>query len=162
MGSFNHGNVIAQCSSNSSLENRYHWRSNECLPISSGAGQHLVDADDMEWMQSHSDMELILSAELDEVLVAANTSGFQGFGAQLFILVRHEMHAQREVIDESLLATEIEDTDFRVWHTAAETRLRVRLIFTVTIAKTREIFGYSGSDHQIDATVIRFLERTSH
>lgn len=139
MGSFNHGNVIAQCSSNSSLENRNRQQSNECLPIGSGAGQHLVDADDMEWMQSHSDVELILAAELHEVFVATNTTGFQSFGAQLFILVGHEMHAQWKVVDVCLLATEIEDADFCVWHTAAETRLRVRFIFTVTIAEMSNV-----------------------
>lgn len=92
-------------------------------------------------MQSHSNVELILAAELHEVFVAANTTGLQSFGAQLFILVGHEMHAQWEVIDVSLLATEIEDADFGVWHTAAETRLRVRFVFTVTIAKMKETIG---------------------
>lgn len=89
----------------------------------------------MEWMQSHSNVELILATELHEVLVAANTSGFQSFGAQLFILVGHEMNAEWEVINISLLATEIEDANFCVRYTTAETRLRIRFVFAITIAR---------------------------
>lgn len=118
------------------------------LPISSGTRQHLVDADDVERMQTHTDVELVLAAELDQVLVAANTSCFQSFGAQLFVLIGHQVDAQREILDGGLLATEIEDTDFRIWDTTAEPRLRVWLVFTVAItgkkgkSKVRFMFGY--------------------
>lgn len=101
--------------------------------ISSGTRQHLVDADDVERVQTHTDVELILAAELDQVLVAANTSSFQRLGAQLFVLIGHQVHAQREVLDVGLLATEIEDTDLRIWDTTTEPRLRVRLVLTVAI-----------------------------
>lgn len=87
----------------------------------------------MEGVQTHTDVELILAAELDQVLVAANTSGFQGFRAQLFVLIRYQMDAQWEVLDVGLLATEIEDTDLRIWDTTAEPGLGVRLVLTVAI-----------------------------
>lgn len=86
-------------------------------------------------MQSHSDVELILAAVLDQVFVAANATSFQCFGAELFIFIRHEMNAQWEVIDESLLATQIEDTNLGIGNTSTEARLRIRLVFTVAIAK---------------------------
>lgn len=86
-------------------------------------------------MQTHTDVELVLAAELDQVLVAANTSGFQGFRAQLFVLVRHQVDAQGEILHGGLLATEIEDTDLRIWDTTAEPRLRVWLILTVAITE---------------------------
>lgn len=63
------------------------------LPIGSGARQHLIDSDDVEWMKSHADVELVLTAELDQVLVGADTAGFQRLRAELFILVRHEVDA---------------------------------------------------------------------
>lgn len=107
------------------------------LPISSSAGQHFVDANNVEWMQSHTDVELILAAELHQVFVAANATGFQRFGAQLFILIGHEMNAQGKVIDESSLSSQIENANLGVWNTTTETRLRVRLVFAVAITKTR-------------------------
>jgi hypothetical protein len=55
----------------------------------------------MERMQTHSDVELVLAAVLDEVLVAANAASLKGLGGQLFILVGHEMHAEGEVFDMS-------------------------------------------------------------
>lgn len=90
-------------------------------------------------MQSHSDVELILAAVLDQVFVAANSAGLQSFRAELFIFIRHEMNAQWEVVDEGSLATQVEDADFRVGNTTTEARLRVRLVFTVAITKTRKI-----------------------
>lgn len=89
----------------------------------------------MEWMQSHPNVELIFAAEFHQVFVAANTTGFQSFRAQLFIFIRDEMNAQWEVIDESSLSAQVENTDLGIWNTTTETRLRVRLVFTVAIAK---------------------------
>lgn len=90
-------------------------------PISSGTGQHFVDADHMERMNAHTNVELVLAAELHQILVAANAASFQRFRAELFILVRHEMHAEREIFCRCLLTTEIEDTDLRIRHTTTET-----------------------------------------
>lgn len=86
-------------------------------------------------MDTHTDVELVLSAELDQVLVAANSAGFQSLGTQLFILVGHEMDAQREILDGRLLSAQIEDANLRVWHTTAEPGLGVRLILAVAITK---------------------------
>jgi len=88
-------------------------------------------------MQSHSDVELILAAEFDQVLVAANAACFQGLRAELFIFIRNEMNAQGKFIDVGLLSAQIEDTDLCVWNTAAEARFRVRLIFAITITVSR-------------------------
>lgn len=111
---------------------------NECSPISSGTGQHLVDADHVEGVQTHTDVELVLSAVLHHVLVAANTSSLQGFGRQLLVLVGDQVHAQREVLHAGLLATQIEDTDLGIGHTTTEPRLGVRLILAVAITVAEE------------------------
>ena len=60
-------------------------------------------------------------------LVGADTGGFESLGAQLFILVGNEVNAQRKLVDIGTLATKIEDTDLRIWHTTVETRLGVWL-----------------------------------
>ncbi len=48
-------------------------------PIGPGTGQHLVDPDDMVWVNPHSEMESLLARSLDNVLVCANSSGFESF-----------------------------------------------------------------------------------
>ena len=55
-----------------------------------------------------------------DVLVGANSSGFEGFRAQLFILVRHHVHAERELVDIGAFTAEVEDADFGVGDTAVE------------------------------------------
>jgi hypothetical protein len=72
-------------------------------------------------------MESFLAGHLDEVLVGADTGGLEGLGAQLLILVRHHVDAEREVIDGSALAAEIEDADLRVGDTTVEPGLGVGL-----------------------------------
>lgn len=88
-------------------------------------------------MDAHSDVELVLSAELDQVLVAANSAGFQSLGTQLFILVGHEMDAQREILDRGLLSAQIKDTNLWVWHTTAEPGLGVWFVLAVAITKCK-------------------------
>ena len=54
------------------------------------------------------------------VLVCANTSGFESLGAQLLILVGDQVHTAWEFVDVCALAAKIEDTDLWVWHTTVE------------------------------------------
>jgi hypothetical protein len=113
-------------------------------------------------MQSHSDVELVFTAELHQVLVAANAASFESLGAQLFIFIRHEMNAEWEVIDVSPLSAQVEDADLGVWDTTAETRLWVRFVFTVAIAKKRKRCIITDPERVVEMDVIRFLEITSH
>jgi len=46
-------------------------------PISTSAGQHLVDTDDVEGVDANPQMEGILSGRLGDVFVGADTSGFK-------------------------------------------------------------------------------------
>lgn len=51
-----------------------------CLkPISSSAGKHLVDTQDVEGMHPDPQVEGILSSILDHVLVSSDTCCFQSF-----------------------------------------------------------------------------------
>jgi hypothetical protein len=103
-------------------------------PIGTSARQHLVDTDDMVGVDTDTEMETFLSGNLDEVLVGANTGGFEGLGGQLLVLVGDEVNAEREVVDAGLLATEIEDADLGVRYTAVEPALGVGLVLAVTVA----------------------------
>lgn len=108
------------------------------LPISSSAGQHLVDADDVEGVEPYTQMEGILAAVLGQVLVGTDTASLQGLGGDLLPLIGHQMDAQGEVIHASLFATQVVDADLGVWDTPAETRLGVGLVFAVTITERKE------------------------
>ena len=55
--------------------------------ISTGAGEHLVDADHMPRMNSDSDMETFLTSVVLHVLVSSNTGGFKSFGGDLFLFI---------------------------------------------------------------------------
>ena len=50
-------------------------------------------------MSAHAEMEAFFSCHLDEVLVGADTGGFESLRAQLLILVGYEVDAAREFIE---------------------------------------------------------------
>jgi len=102
--------------------------------IGSGTRQHLIDTDNMVRVSADTKMESFLSGNLDEVLVGADTGGFESLGAQLLIFVRDEVDAEREFVDVGAFTAEIEDTDLRVGHTTVEARLGVRLVLAVAVA----------------------------
>ena len=59
-----------------------------CLePISSRAGHYLVDADDMEGLELHSDVKTIFATVFHQALVGTNMSSLQGFGGELLKLI---------------------------------------------------------------------------
>lgn len=95
--------------------------------IGTGARQHLVDTDDVVGVSANTHVETFLSGGLDEVLVGADTGGFESLGAQLLVLVGDEVDAEREVIDTSTLSAKIEDSDLRVGDTTVEPGLGIRL-----------------------------------
>ena len=83
----------------------------ERSPISTGATQHLVNADDMEGVDANAKVERILARVLSHVFVSANTGRFQSLRRDLFVLVRDEVSAEREVIDAGTLATQVKNAD---------------------------------------------------
>merc|ERR1711935_1187589 len=101
--------------------------------ISACARQHFVDSQYMEGMYTNPDVELVLGCVFHHVLVTANTSGLEGFSGKLLKFIRHKMDTQRELIDSSLFAAQIEDSDLGVGDTTTEPRLGVRLVLTITI-----------------------------
>lgn len=53
-------------------------------------------------------------------LIGANSSGFQGFRAQLFVFIGDHVHTKRKFVDICTLAAEIEDADLWVRYTTIE------------------------------------------
>jgi len=112
--------------------------------IGTSTGQHLIDTDNVEWVASDTHVETVFSGNLNQVLVGTDTGGFESLGAQLFILVGDEMDAERELIDTSTLPSEIEDTDFWVWHTTVESGLWVWLVLAVAVATSWTATHFDG------------------
>jgi len=114
---------LAPCTTHTGLET-----------IRSGTGQHLVDANNVEGVDTDTQVERILSGSLRHVLVGANTGGFQSLRRQLFILIRDQVGAEGEVIDRGTLTAKIENSDLGVGDTTIVPRLGVRLVLAVAIA----------------------------
>lgn len=112
--------------------------------IGTGTGQHLIDTDDVEWVASDTHVETVLSSNLDEILVGANTGGFKSLGAQLFVLIGNEMDAERELVDTGTLSSKIEDTDLRIWDTTVESGLWVWLVLAVTVTTSWTTTHFDG------------------
>ena len=65
-------------------------------------------------------MEAVLSGHLGNVLVGANTAGFEGFAGDLFYFVREQVHGEWEIVNGGFLAAKVVDFDFGVWDCTAE------------------------------------------
>jgi hypothetical protein len=102
--------------------------------IGTSARQHLVDADNVVRVSAHTHVETFLAGNLDEILVGADARSLEGFGAQLLILVGHQVDAGREFIDIRTFTAQIEDADLGVWHTTVEAGFRVWLVLAVAVA----------------------------
>lgn len=106
-------------------------------PISARAGQHLVDADDVEGVQPHSDVEAVLATALHHVLVGADACGLQGLRRELLVLVGHHVATEWKLVHLRLLPTQVKDADLRIGDPSAETGLWVRLVLTVPVTAGR-------------------------
>ena len=56
-------------------------------------------------------MERVLSGRLCDVLVGADTSGFESLTRKLFVFVGDQMSTEGEVVDGSTLSAQVEDPD---------------------------------------------------
>lgn len=117
-------------------------------------------------MSADTQVETLLSGDLDEVLVGADTGGLEGLGAQLLIFVGHEVDAEREVVDGSALAAKIVDADLWVGDTTVEPGLGVglrviRVSYTVCVPFVRKRFWMdsAGAGLRISAGLRRLVTR---
>jgi hypothetical protein len=102
--------------------------------IGTSARKHLVDANNVPWVDSNSNVESQFTSVHLHVLVGSNTGSLKSLGGDLFLLVRNEMDAAGELVPLGLLVASVVDTDLRVGHTTVEARLGVGLVFLVSVA----------------------------
>lgn len=81
--------------------------------ISSSARKHLVDTEYVVWVSTDTDVVVVLSARLGEVLVACHTSSLESLRGELLLLVGDEMSNVWEGIDGCLLCSYIVDSDLQ-------------------------------------------------
>lgn len=62
-------------------------------------------------MNADTEMEGILARSLSNVLVGADTTGFESFRGKLLIFVRDEVNAEWEIIDRGTLAAKVVNSD---------------------------------------------------
>ena len=92
-----------------------------CLQtIRARAREHLVDAQHVERVHTHTQVESVLTRVLGHVLVARNTRSLQGLARHILLLPRHQMHTEWELVHALLLHAHVIDTDLGVRHTPAE------------------------------------------
>jgi hypothetical protein len=103
--------------------------------IGSGAGQHLVDTQDVEGVGAHTQMETILTAHLHGILVGADTGSLKSLRGDVLVFAGDQMDSEGELINSSLLLTAVIDTKLRVGDSAAEAGLGVRLVLDEAIAE---------------------------
>jgi len=100
-------------------------------PISSTTWKHLVDTQDMEWMNPDSQIESILSS-----IVASNTCCLKSLTGDI-LLPGHQVRPEWELINSLPLHANIINPDLRVRHTAAVMWLWAWLIFYLTVTSCR-------------------------
>lgn len=83
----------------------------ENLPISSSTGQHLVDTDNVEGVDTDPHVERILARGLGDVLVGTNTGSLESLARELLVLIGDKMAAEGEVINGCTFTAQVEDSD---------------------------------------------------
>lgn len=106
-------------------------------PISPSAGKHLVNTENMEGVDPHSQMESILSSKFGHVLIASNPSCFQGLTRNILLLPTHQVNTEGELIHTLLFHSNIIDSDLRIRNTTAVPWFRVRLVLDLPITPCR-------------------------
>jgi len=102
--------------------------------IGTSAGQHLVDTDSVPGVDTDTHVEGVLGGLCNHVLVGSNTGGLKRFRTDHFLFLRDEMDTAREVVPLRLLLATVVKTNLGVGHTTVVARLRVGLVFLVSVA----------------------------
>ena len=88
-------------------------------PIGSSAGKHLVGTDDVEGVNTDTDVVTLLSDGVGQVLVDGDTAGLECLRGDLLLFVTDQVGYEGEEIDGCLLGTDIVNLDLRFGHTTA-------------------------------------------
>ena len=119
-------------------------------PISSGTGQHFVDPQHVEGVNPDPDVESILAAVLDKVLVAADPRRLESLRGELLQLVRHKMDREGELINTSPLPSQVKDPDLGVKSAIAQLFSLTGSIGSSSTSQSEGTFLTSVHVHSLD------------
>ena len=102
--------------------------------IGTGAGKHLVDADDVEGVDTDAEMERFLVGVLSHVLVGLDTSGLKSLARDHLNFAGEAVNGQWERLNRCLPGTDVVVLDLGIRYTTAEAALWVRLVLAVPVA----------------------------
>ena len=102
--------------------------------IGSSAGEHLVDSNDVPWVDSDSAVETFSSDLGHHVLVTGNSRSLKSLRGDLLLLVANQMDAGWERIKLGLLLTNIVNSEFWVWYTSVESGFWIWLVLLISVA----------------------------
>ena len=101
--------------------------------IGTSSGKHLVDSEDVEWVEVDTDV-VGLTHGLHHVTVGADTSGFEGFTGNVFVLEEDEADAVWVGLSKSGPGTGLITLDTWIWDTTAEAGLWIWTALEVAVA----------------------------
>jgi len=102
--------------------------------IGSSAGEHLVNSNNVPWVDSDSAMEVLSTALGGHVLVASNSGGLKSFRGDLLFLVANQMDAGSESVVLGLLLSNIVNSQLWVWDTSVESGFWIWLVLLISVA----------------------------
>ena len=102
--------------------------------IGTGAGKHLVDADDVERVGTDAHVEAELATVLGHVLVGLDTGSLKSLGGDLLDFLGDAVDAGGELLDGGLTGTNVVVADTGIRNTTAEAALGVGLVLAVAVA----------------------------
>jgi len=105
--------------------------------ISACAGKHLVDTEDVEGVDTDTEVEALLAGVLGKVLVGAHTGCLKSLRGVVLLLKGNKVDTERELVNSGITVSKIVHTDLAVRNTTAIARLDVRLAVLNTVAATR-------------------------
>ena len=109
-------------------------------PIGTSTTQHFVDSGDVVRVGSNSQVKSVFTAHFGHVFVGTDSSGFQSFGSDLFVLIGYHYDVHWKGHDGGFLGTKIENSDLSIWNTSVESRFWVGFVFAISVAS-----GWSAS-----------------
>ena len=101
--------------------------------IGTSGRKHLVDSEDVEWVEVDTDV-VGLTHGLHHVTVGADTSSFEGFTGDVFVLEEDEADAVWVGLSKSGPGTGLITLDTWIWDTTAEAALWIWTALEVTVA----------------------------
>jgi len=102
--------------------------------IGSSAGEHLVNSNNVPWVDSDSAMEVLSTALGGHVLVASDSGGLESFRGDLLLLVANQMDAGSESVVLGLLLSNIVNSQLWVWDTSVESGFWIWLVLLISVA----------------------------